>query len=148
MKAKHATAYGLHAMMYMVRHITQLPLTAKAIARAEGIPPAYLSRILRRFVKAGLLKTAANARDGYVFARPPEQITLLDVFEVMEDTLFSDECLMQHGPCGVGPGQCALYGTWHQAMQRVKDHLAQTTLDAAAWGHPEHTFHQTPADAG
>ena len=37
MKIKQATAYALHAMMYMVRHVTQLPVTSVAIAKAEGI---------------------------------------------------------------------------------------------------------------
>jgi len=31
MKVTKATAYALHALMYMVRHITQLPVTTDTI---------------------------------------------------------------------------------------------------------------------
>ncbi|MHC4084138.1 MAG: Rrf2 family transcriptional regulator [Planctomycetota bacterium] len=55
MKVSQATAYALHAMMYMVRHITQLPATTATIAKAEGIPAGYLAKIFRRLVKARLV---------------------------------------------------------------------------------------------
>ena len=43
MKVSKTAAYSLHALMYMVRHITQLPATTNTIAKAEGIPPGYLA---------------------------------------------------------------------------------------------------------
>ncbi len=56
MKISKATAYSLHAMMYMVRHVTQLPATTNTIAKAEGIPVGYLAKIFQKLVKAGLVK--------------------------------------------------------------------------------------------
>lgn len=56
MKVKQAMAYALHALMYMVRHITQLPVTAGSIAKAEGIPAGYLAKIFRQLVKANIVK--------------------------------------------------------------------------------------------
>jgi DNA-binding IscR family transcriptional regulator len=44
MKISKTAAYSLHALMYMVRHITQLPATTNTIAKAEGIPAEYLGK--------------------------------------------------------------------------------------------------------
>ena len=48
MKVSQASAYALHALMYMVRHVTQLPATGKAIAipheeEVLGSGPLYFS---------------------------------------------------------------------------------------------------------
>ena len=62
MKVSIAAAYSLHALMYMVRHITQLPATTNTIAKAEGIPPEYLSKIFQQLVKAGFVKAAKDKK--------------------------------------------------------------------------------------
>ncbi|MHC4335521.1 MAG: RrF2 family transcriptional regulator [Planctomycetota bacterium] len=84
MKIAQAGAYALHALMYMVRHSTELPVTTGTIAKAEGIPPGYLAKIFQRLVKAGIVRSVRGRKRGYVFARPPEEIGLLELFEVIE----------------------------------------------------------------
>ena len=54
MKVTKSTAYALHALMYMVRHNTQLPVTTATVAKAEGIPSDYLAKIFQQLVKAGI----------------------------------------------------------------------------------------------
>ncbi len=48
MKISKAAAYSLHALMYMVRHSTVLPVTSNTVAKAEGVPFRYLAKILKR----------------------------------------------------------------------------------------------------
>ena len=68
MKVSIATAYSLHALMYMARHRTQLPATTNTIAKAEGIPLEYLSKIFQQLTKAGFVKAAEDKENGYLFA--------------------------------------------------------------------------------
>ena len=67
MKVKKSTAYALHALMYMVRHITQLPVTTNTIAKGEGIPPGYLAKIFQKLTKAQIIKGFKGRRKGYTF---------------------------------------------------------------------------------
>ncbi len=62
MKVTRSCAYALHALMYMVRHNTQLPATAGAIARAEGIPSGYLVKIFRQLVKAPFVRAVRGGK--------------------------------------------------------------------------------------
>ena len=92
MKVKRSSAYALHVLMYMVRHSTQLPVTTSTIAKAEGIPSDYLVKILQQLGKAGSVRATRGRKSGYIFARPPEDISLLELFEFIEGSPLFDDC--------------------------------------------------------
>jgi Rrf2 family protein len=140
MKVTKSSAYALHALMYMVRHSTQLPATAGTIARAEGIPCDYLVKILQQLVKAGFVKAVRGRKRGYAFAKAPEEINLLDLFEVIEGHSLFDECFLKHCDCGGTIENCRIFTTWADATRQIKDMLLQTSVASAAWNHPEHRF--------
>jgi Rrf2 family protein len=145
MKISQSSAYALHALMYMTRHITQLPATSKAMAKAEGMPPGYLAKILQQLAKAGLIRSAKGRDRGYVFARPPEEISLLDLFEAMEDEPLFGDCPLRHCACGGTNENCHIFAQWTAATRRFKDLLDETTVASAAWNHPEHRFDLLPS---
>ena len=144
MKVSKASAYSLHALMYMVRHITQLPATTNTIAKAEGISPRYLAKIFQKLVKAGFVKTVRSKGRGYVFVKPPEEISLLELFELIEGESLFDDCLLKHCECGGTPENCCIFAKWLSATRKIKQLLAETSLVAAAWNHPEHRFNSLP----
>lgn len=145
MKISQSSAYALHALMYMTRHITQLPATSKAMAKAEGMPPGYLAKILQQLAKAGLIRSAKGRNRGYVFAKPPEEISLLDLFEAMEDEPLFGDCPLRHCACGGTNENCHIFAQWTAATRRFKDLLDETTVASAAWNHPEHRFDLLPS---
>jgi Rrf2 family protein len=144
MKISQASAYGLHALMYMARHVTQLPVTTAAMAKAEGMPQGYLAKVLQRLAKAGFIKSVKGRERGYVFATPPDEISLLDLFEAMEEQTLFDDCPLRHCACGGTRENCHMYAQWLAATRRFKDLLDETTLASAAWHHPEHRFNVLP----
>ena len=144
MRVSKATAYALHAMMYMVRHSTQLPATTGTIAKAEGIPTAYLAKIFQRLVRAGFVKAVKGRQRGYVFARSPNEINLLELVETTEGiTLFSD-CFLRQCDCGGTPKNCHIYARWVGVTKKIKELFEDITLETAAWNHPEHRFYDLP----
>lgn len=144
MKISKATAYALHALMYMVRHITQLPATTNTIAKAEGIPAGYLAKIFQKLVKARLVRATRGHAKGYVFAKQPEEISLLELFEAVEGGHLFDDCLLRHCQCGGTPDNCYIYSQWLSTARRMSRILEETTLVTAAWNHPTHRFYNLP----
>ncbi len=144
MKSSKAAAYSLHALMYMVRHSTQLPATTNTIAKAEGIPAGYLAKIFPRLVKAGFIKVAKGRNKGYVFAKPPGEISLLELFELIERGPLFDDCLLKHCECGGTPENCCIFAKWLSATRKIKQLFSETSLVTAAWNHPEHRFYSLP----
>lgn len=148
MKVRKSSAYALHALMYMVRHGTQLPATTSTIAKAEGIPSRYLAKIFQQLVKSRFVRAVRGKRSGYIFARPPEEIDLLELFEAVEGGPLFDDCLLKHCECGGTPENCRICSVWTSAAGRIKKILEETTVEAAAWNHPEHRFSRLPEPTG
>jgi Rrf2 family iron-sulfur cluster assembly transcriptional regulator len=144
MKIRKSTAYALHALLYMVRHSTQLPATTATIAKAEGIPHDYLAKIFQQLVKARFVKAVKSKNRGYVFAKPPDEISLLELFEAVEGSPLFDDCFLRHCECGGTKENCRIYSVWANATKRIEDLLTETTVATAAWNHPEHRFLSLP----
>jgi len=139
-KVSQASAYALHALMYMVRHITQLPVTSKAIAKAEGIPEGYLAKVMQQLAKAGLVQSIRGRGRGYVFARDPDEISLLELFEALEGRTLLDECPLRYCQCAGTVENCRIYSTWVSATEKLKALFEETSIATAAWSHPDHRF--------
>ena len=119
MKVSRSAAYALHALMYMVRHATQLPVAAAVVAKAEGVPSGYLAKIFRQLVNAGFVAAVSGKKRGYVFARSPEEITVLELLEAIEGRPLFDECLLRHCECGGTLENCRVFSTWVDATRGV-----------------------------
>ena len=130
----------MHALMFMVRHITQGPVTIQAIAKAERIPYRQLVGIFKLLSEAGIVKTSDTVQSGYVFARPPSQISLLEIFERIEGKPIFEECFMKHCECEASVKTCKIYASWKKATASVQRQLSEITIESAAWSHPEHHF--------
>jgi len=145
MKISLGAAYGMHALMFMVRHITQLPMTSTNMAKAEGIPVKYLAKILHRLTTADIIKASKGVVKGYSLAKSPDQISLLDVLEAIEGRRLFKECVMKHCACEGTQANCIIYEEWLRVTSRFAKFLAQTSIESAAWNHPEHRFYKMPA---
>jgi Rrf2 family protein len=130
--------------MYMVRHNTQLPATTDTIAKAEGIPSGYLAKIFQRLVKAGFVRAVRGKNRGYVFARPPEEINLLELFETIEGGPLFDDCFLKHCECAGTPENCSIFSIWFNTTRQIKELLEETTVVNATWNHPQHRFLSLP----
>ena len=89
----------MHAMMHGVRHVTELPITSGTIAKAEGIPPGYVSKVRQQLVKAGFLRSIRGQERWYVFAKPREEISLLQLVETIEGQSMFGDCPLRHRAC-------------------------------------------------
>jgi Rrf2 family protein len=143
-KVSQASAYALHALMYMVRHMTQLPVTSGAIARAEGMPAGYLAKVMQQLARAGFVRSVRGRQRGYVFARSPEEVSLLELFETLEGRRLFGDCPLRHCACGGTSENCRIYAQWNSATQKIRELLAEASVVSAAWNHPEHRFDELP----
>ena len=64
-----------------------------------GVPEKHLAKIFALLVKAGLLESARGVRGGFALAKKPEDISPLDVIQVIEGPLDEGGCLLLGEPC-------------------------------------------------
>jgi Rrf2 family protein len=59
-------------------------LQIRQIAALQDIPNRYLEQLLATLRRGGLIKSIRGAKGGYVLARDPRKITILDAFNCIE----------------------------------------------------------------
>ncbi|MEQ1564565.1 MAG: Rrf2 family transcriptional regulator [Myxococcota bacterium] len=72
---------------------------ADVLAARTAVPPAFLSKVLRKLVRGGLLRSTKGHHGGFTLARAPATIRLLDVLEAVEVELTSNTCAFGWGRC-------------------------------------------------
>lgn len=82
MKLSKSSQYALHAAMEMAVH--DGPVRAAMVAAKYRIPEGALAHALQGLVRAGLCKGMRGQGGGYLLARSPKTVTVLDVIAVFD----------------------------------------------------------------
>ena len=112
-----------------------VPLSSEIIAGSVNTNPALIRRLLTMLAQAGLTTAQLGSGGGALLARPPEQISLLDVYRAVDDAqLFALHRVEPNPACMVGRNiQGVLRGIIDEAQQAMEASLAARTLaDATA----------------
>jgi Rrf2 family protein len=97
MKFSQATNYALHAMLYLMAETPDKPVSVQILAEKLGVSQTYLSKMLTKLVKAGLITSVSGANGGYRLKRNRDEISFLDVIHAIEGTSSLFECSFNHG---------------------------------------------------
>jgi DNA-binding IscR family transcriptional regulator len=81
--------YALQALAELGRS-GEGPIPIGELARRRDIPVQFLEQLFATLRRAGLLKSQRGVKGGYAFARPPAEITVLEVVELLEGPLGHD----------------------------------------------------------
>jgi Rrf2 family protein len=120
MKLTRASAYALKALAYLARQKAGTPVPSHVMAEAaRDIPKLFLLKCLLRATSAGLLRSVKGPNGGYVLARPPRQISVLQIIEGVDGPIRGD------APA-VGRGAAAALDA---RLQVVCDQLAGLTRE-------------------
>jgi Rrf2 family protein len=87
MKISAKTEYACVAMLELAsRYGSGEPVRIRKIAERHDVPPRFLVQILLQLKGAGLVASTRGAAGGYNLIRPPEQVSLGEVMQVIEGT--------------------------------------------------------------
>ena len=79
--------YGLNAMYELSKHKADTPMQIKDISANASIPQNYLEQLLSKLRKANLVNSIRGARGGYILAKKPEEIKIVDILIALEDDI-------------------------------------------------------------
>jgi Rrf2 family protein len=127
MKISMRARYGLRLMIELGAHDGKGPLFLKNIARSQDISEKYLSQIVIDLKAANLIIATRGAHGGYSLARPPAEITTLDIVTALEGDLTLVECTRDPKRC-IRATQCVSQGVWEKLGQAMMDSLRQIDL--------------------
>jgi Rrf2 family protein len=125
MRISAKAEYACVAMLELAAsHGEPQPLRIKAIADAHGIPQRFLVQILLQLKTAGLVASVRGAAGGYQLTRSPEQISLADIVNAIDDLTPRSEL----GKANRTPVVEALLAVWRQVFQQEQELLEELNL--------------------
>jgi Rrf2 family protein len=127
--------YGLRAMIMLAgtpHENAPLPVVQiKEISEREKISAKFLEQILLTLKNAGMLHSKMGVGGGYYLARPPSEITLGQIFRVLDGPLAPIKCVSQmaYEPCGCPDEQtCGLRLVMGDVRNAIANILDNTSL--------------------
>lgn len=85
MKLSNRAIYGLRALFDLAYHGGGRPTQLREVAEREDIPVRFLEQIFQDLKRAELVESRRGPKGGYVLTRQPEEISLLETLEALED---------------------------------------------------------------
>jgi Rrf2 family protein len=140
MKLSDGVEWGVHVCTLLAVLPPDSALPAARLAEYHGVPSAYLAKHLQALAGAGVLDTVKGPRGGYRLARPPAEITVLDVVEAIDGAEPAFRCaeIRRRGPAAVPAREYTLPCGIHRAFTRAdaawRDELADTTIASLVIG--------------
>ncbi len=127
MKITTRSRYGVRLMLELARNFDKGQVLLKDIARNEEISEKYLSLIIIPLRTAGLVQSTRGAHGGYSLTRPPEEITLKDIVQVLEGGISLVDCVENSSSCSRSQ-TCVSRDVWSIVSERISQTLESISL--------------------
>ncbi|GAA3404311.1 RrF2 family transcriptional regulator [Paenibacillus hodogayensis] len=154
MQFSKSTDYALHALVHLGHPERCNNVGIKELSSTLGVSESYLSKIMSKLRQDGIVRAVPGVNGGYELARLAEQITFLDVIQVIEGRQKMFECsntksqqhrlLAEEGSARrerdqdqerSGKSECmiekVMEGAEQHLHQYLREHTIQSLLDEA-----------------
>jgi Rrf2 family protein len=103
-------------------------MQSRELARITNVPSSYLSKILSRLRKSGMLGGTRGVRGGYFLTRAPEDIRLSDVVELFELARTKGACLLGRSALCTDDQPCGAHQEWTRVCRIYEEFLESKTI--------------------
>ncbi|SHF25390.1 transcriptional regulator, BadM/Rrf2 family [Seinonella peptonophila] len=145
MQFSKSTDYALHALLHLCLSDHGNNIGIKELSATLGVSESYLSKIMSKLRQDGIVRAVPGMNGGYELARSAEQITFLDVIQVIEGRQHLFECsnsksqqhrlLVETETAEQECPQCIIEAVMDGAEQHLhqylQEHTIQSVLDEA-----------------
>ncbi len=120
--------YALMALAYLAYNKGRL-VKADEIAKAQGIPKPFLSKILHELAKKDILYSVKGPKGGFTLKVDPASLSMWDVVVLMGEEGKFDACVLMPNKCEVyETNPCVIHNRWEKLKKRIVEFLKETTI--------------------
>lgn len=117
MKYSKATNYALHTMLFLAMDTPDKPVGVHQLAEKQKVSPTYLSKILTKLVKEGMINSSSGAHGGYTLSQNWEDISFLDIIHAIEGKSSLFDCCLNSEP------ECVIKAAMFSAEEKMEEEL-------------------------
>ena len=127
MRINTKTRYATRALLELVLHEGRAAVSLQQIAARQEISSKYLESLFNALRNAGIVSSTRGPQGGYRLARPAEQVSLRDLYEIFESQEAFVACLSLPESCGRS-ADCVAKEAWCEFYQKSMQVLEGITL--------------------
>jgi len=127
MKLSTRGRYGTRVLLDLALHQGEEPILLKDIAQREQISLSYLEHLITPLIAAGIVKSTRGIRGGVSLLKPPREIKLSEVIQLLEGSTAPVECVDNPKACSRS-NFCVTRDIWSELKRAMNGVLESTTL--------------------
>lgn len=134
MKVTTRSRYAIRALYALaLAGGDKTPVSLKKVSEMESISMKYLERLFSNLMKAGIVNSVRGIYGGYIFSKPLNEITLLDVVEVMDGVIKPVDCVEEEEGCDRSR-DCSINWIWFDLKNIIENYLSKITFYDLVYG--------------
>ena len=119
--------YGTRMMLDLAQRFDEGPVKIGDIAKRQELSVKYLEQLIIPLKKANFIKSIRGPKGGHLLGKPPENITIGDIINVLEGGINFASCIESSDECNRS-NHCLTKGIWQEISQTMQDKLHSITL--------------------
>jgi Rrf2 family protein len=127
MQLTRAADYGVRVMIHLASADPVSRSSLTELADAAEVSPAFLSKVLQRLVRSGLVASRRGKKGGFELLDRGRGASLLEILQALDGVPELNLCLLSGG-CHRSPW-CAAHTVWQEAQDRMREVLSSATLE-------------------
>ena len=127
MRLSTRARYGTRALLDLALHQNKEPVPLRDIAKRQQISLRYLDHLITPLVAGGMVRSTRGPKGGVSLAKPPKEIRLAEVVQLLEGSLAPVECVDNPSICARSD-LCATQDIWRELKKAMSEILESSTL--------------------
>lgn len=109
--------YAIRLILHLAANPAKV-CTTSDIAKAQDIPSAFLKKIIQDLRPSGFIVSTKGQKGGILLNVPPENISVSEIIQAVEGSLFLNVCLVKKGACSRDE-VCPVHEMWRKCQEAV-----------------------------
>lgn len=123
--------YALRAMLDLALQSKESPTLVRDICERQGISNLYMEQLLARLKTAGFVRSIRGPNGGFLLAKPPSRVKVIDILQAMEGSTAPVECVDNAAVCPRAES-CTARTMWVEMKKAIDKVVGSTTLEDLA----------------
>ena len=126
MQLTSTTDYAIRIVCYLAAQ--RQMISTSELSQELSVPSSYIPKITKKLKQAGIIKACEGTNGGYMLAKQPENISLMEIISCVEETMAINRCLEENrfcsrnleDTCKIHKILLSLQNTYNNKLESVK----------------------------
>ena len=134
MKLSNKGRYAVQALADLARNGLEKPTNLTEISLRQGISLSFLEQIFLKLKNNNLVKSSRGPLGGYILSRPPDDITLSNIIEAVDEKIKTLACRRESKKgCHGKSSKCITHDLWDDLENHINNFFKRNTLRDIAY---------------